>query len=401
MFWDDSLIGNVEDLPPHETLLNFYAVMAKVGAEVDAIRQDAVHDPGLGWSPEMQERIHDVDVLFRLAIKSLNGSDFPESVRGDLVDEAAIQLKLVLDYVFSFSRRPIEIPGLQAIKKMNVDIGKKDVLTWRLPGTGIVLSSNAEQEGNDWYFSPSTVANAAQMYQEIEGEAESLSGVPFATPDFYRNFIRTPGHLVPPKWYLTMAPWLHELIEVDVFAGQTLFQLVFTALIFVAYLLILFILISKLFSSHVNREKTRSTLSVAEQLDGVWQEDEIAWRRVLLVAPVLPLTTLSSIFVDDYLNFTGTPLVVTTYFFYVSWCVSACIFAFYLFESIGKSGAETLLRIRRIDSPQKLQRWGSRVQPICRAFSGIVALFLIYRMLIQLGLPGSLVLALSSVPGLS
>ena len=90
MFWNDSLIGSVEDLSPRETLLNFYAVMAKVGAEVDEIRHEAVHDPGLGWSPEMQERIHNVDALFRLAIKSLNGSDFPQSVRGDLVDEAAI-----------------------------------------------------------------------------------------------------------------------------------------------------------------------------------------------------------------------------------------------------------------------------------------------------------------------
>ena len=119
------------------------------------------------------------------------------------------------------------------------------------------------------------------------------------------------------------------------------------------------------------------------------------------MAPILPLTTLSSIFVDDYLNFTGTPLVVTTYFFDVAWCLSACVCAFYFFEAVGKSGAETLLRVRGIDSPQKLQRWGSRVQPICRALSGIVALFLVYRMLIQLGLPGSLVLALSSVPGLA
>ena len=43
----------------------------------------------------------------------------------------------------------------------------------------------------------------------------------------------------------------------------------------------------------------------------------------------------------------------------------------------------------------------SRVQPISRALSGIVALLLVYQMLIQLGLPGSLVLALSSVPGLA
>ena len=103
-FWDDSPIGHVEDISPKRTLLNFYAVMAKVGAEIEAIREDAKTDPGFGWSPGMKERIDDVDTLFGLAIKALNGSDFPESVRNDLVDEAAIELKLVLDYVFSKGR---------------------------------------------------------------------------------------------------------------------------------------------------------------------------------------------------------------------------------------------------------------------------------------------------------
>ena len=400
-FWDDSPIGHVEDISPKSTLLNFYAVMAKVGAEIEAIREDAKTDPGFGWSPGMKERIDDVDTLFGLAIKALNGSDFPESVRNDLVDEAAIELKLVLDYVFSNSRRKIEIPNLKGIRALNSDLVKKDVLTWRLPGTAIVLASNAEQEGNDWYFSPSTVSGAAQMFREIESVAEKLQGVPFATPDFYRNFIRTPGHLIPPKWYLTLPLWVHEIIEVEVFAGQTAFQLLSTTLVFVAYLIIVYLLVSRLVSSHVHYERVRAIGSAQDRLDGIWQEDEIAWQRVFLVLPILPLTLLCQVFVDDYLNFTGAPLVFTTYFFYVAGCFAACLFAFYFFESVGKSGAETLLRLRGIDSPQKLQRWGSRVQPICRALSGVAALFLVYRMLIQLGLPGSLVLALSSVPGLA
>ena len=400
-FWDDSPIGHVEDISPKSTLLNFYAVMAKVGAEIEAIREDAKTDPGFGWSPGMKERIDDVDTLFGLAIKALNGSDFPESVRNDLVDEAAIELKLVLDYVFSNSRRKIEIPNLKDIRALNSNLVKKDVLTWRLPGTAIVLASNAEQEGNDWYFSPSTVSGAAQMFREIESVAEKLQGVPFATPDFYRNFIRTPGHLIPPKWYLTLPLWVHEIIEVEVFAGQTAFQLLSTTLVFVAYLIIVYLLVSRLVSSHVHYERVRAIGSAQDRLDGIWQEDEIAWQRVFLVLPILPLTLLCQVFVDDYLNFTGAPLVFTTYFFYVAGCFAACLFAFYFFESVGKSGAETLLRLRGIDSPLKLQRWGSRVQPICRALSGVAALFLVYRMLIQLGLPGSLVLALSSVPGLA
>ena len=401
LFWDDSPIGHVEDRAPKETLLNFYAVMASIGSEIESIRKDAKQDPGLNWTPEMKARIHDVDVMFGLAIKALNGSDFPESVRKDLVDEAAIQLKLVLDYVFSNSRRPIEIPDEEGVRLMNQGLVKRDVLSWRLPSTGIVLASDAEQEGNDWYFSPSTVASAAKMYGEIEAEAERLQGVPFATPDFYRNFIRTPWHLVPPKWYLNLPEWVHEFIEVDVFAGQTAFQILFATLAFVLYVICVFILISRLIESHVDRAAFLKTISAQERLDGVWNEDEIAWKRVLFVFPILPLTTISKVFVDDYLNFTGTPLVFTTYFFYVAWCLSACLLAFYFFEALGKSGAETFLRVRGSDSSIKLKRWGSRVQPICRAFSGIVALFLVYRMLIQLGLPGSLVLALSSVPGLA
>jgi len=401
LFWDDSPIGHVEDRAPKETLLNFYAVMASVGSEIESIRRDAKQDPGFGWTPEMKERIHDVDVLFGLAIKALNGSDFPESVRKDLVDEAAIQLKLVLDYVFSNSRRPIVIPDEQSVRLMNQGLEKRDELTWRVPSTGIILASDAEQEGTDWYFSPSTVAGAAKMYREIEADAERLQGVPFATPDFYRNFIRTPWHLVPPKWYLNLPSWIHELIEVDVIAGQTSFQLLFATLTFVLYAFFVFLLISRLVASHVHQAAVLTTISSQERLDDVWNEDRIAWSRVLCVVPILPLTTISKVFVDDYLNFTGMPLVVATYFFYVAWYLFACIFAFYLFEALGKAVAEALLRLRGSHSSIKLKRWGSRVQPVCRAFSGIVALFLIYRMLIQLGLPGSLVLALSSVPGLA
>ncbi|WP_162176481.1 hypothetical protein [Synechococcus sp. KORDI-100] len=369
LFWDDSPIGHVEDRAPKETLLNFYAVMASIGSEIESIRRDAKQDPGFGWTPEMKTRIRNVDVLFGLAIKALNGSDFPESVRDDLVDEAAIQLKLVLDYVFSSSRRPIEIPDEEGVRLMNQGLVRRDVLTWRLPSTGIVLASDAEQEGNDWYFSPSTVASAAKMYKEIESKAETFKGVPFATPDFYRNFIRTPWHLVPPKWYLNLPDWVHEFIEVDVFAGQTAFQIVFATLTFALYIVIVFLLVSRLIASHVNRAAILTTISAQERLDGVWKDDEVAWTRVLYVLPILPLTTISKVFVDDYLNFTGVPLVFATYFFYVAWCLSACLLAFYFFEALGKSGAETLLRVRGSDSSIKLKRWGSRVQPICRAIT--------------------------------
>ena len=400
-YWDDSQIGHVEDRTPTETLLNFYAVMAKVGLEIEAIRSDARTDPGLGWSPSMQERIDDVNDLFNLAIKALNGSGYPESVRRDLVDESAIELKMVLDYVFSHSRRPIELPDQAAIQALANGVIQKDVLAWRLPGTGIVLASNAEMEGNDWYFSPSTVLQSADFFSDIEGEAERLQGVPFATPDFYRNFIRTPGHLVPPKWYLRLPLWLHDWIEVDLIAGQTLFQILMAFVVIASYLVVVIRLLSLLMTSHLNQDNQLDHSLNKVEDDALWAGNSVAWRRVLYVFPILPLTRLAKLFVDDFIHFTGSPLVISIYFFYVAWCLSACLLAFYFFESFGQSATQAFLRVRGLMAPSRLQRWRSRVQPISRALSGIVALLLVYQMLIQLGLPGSLVLALSSVPGLA
>lgn len=48
-----------------------------------------------------------------------------------------------------------------------------------------------------------------------------------------------------------------------------------------------------------------------------WLQDNIAWTRVLIVLPVVLLTSLTDKFIDDVINFTGFPLVFATYFFYI------------------------------------------------------------------------------------
>jgi MscS family membrane protein len=49
----------------------------------------------------------------------------------------------------------------------------------------------------------------------------------------------------------------------------------------------------------------------------------------------------------------------------------------------------------------RLSRTSNRVMPTCRIISGVVAVALIYKLLLQLGLSPTLVLALSTVPGLA
>ena len=66
---------------------------------------------------------------------------------------------------------------------------------------------------------------------------------PFATPYFYKDFIFTPGYLVPPKWYLMLPAGLRRVIEIPI-EGQTLFQIGCAVVVFALYLLVILPLIA-------------------------------------------------------------------------------------------------------------------------------------------------------------
>jgi MscS family membrane protein len=122
---------------------------------------------------------------------------------------------------------------------------------------------------------------------------------------------------------------------------------------------------------------------------------------VLLVLPVLPLTRFSQLFIDEYVNFTGLPLVVITYLFFIAYFIAASFLCFYLFEALGRSLSEALVGLRGGGSDLQLRRVSNLVMPVGRVCGGLLVLALIYRLLIVLGLPSSTVLAFSAVPGLA
>ena len=141
--WSDVVLGQVVGDSPAATLLNFYAVMADVGRRADELGQQASLQPGLWSSAERREQINDTNLLFALAVKALDSSGFPESVRHDMADEAAIQLKLVLDYVFTHTLSPIVVPDLVRMKELN-DQRTTPTNSWRIPGTAITLTSELD-----------------------------------------------------------------------------------------------------------------------------------------------------------------------------------------------------------------------------------------------------------------
>ena len=391
--WLHTPLGQVVGDTPKDTLLNFYAVMADVGRLIDDVTATHRNDPGLFWDRQTKQEMEEAEALFDAAVSALDGSSFPLGVRSYLKDEAAIQLKQALDFIFYNSRQILTIPDASGMKALNENRSKQ-IQSWTLPGSTITLSSQITDNPNnsDFYFSALTVANASNIYGQVQNQFANLEAKKFTTNTFYEDFIHTPGHLFPPKWYLILPAKIRGLIETEILFGETLFQVVLAAIAISIFALITAVLFNKLIQTYQKRPEDPSR---------AWLMDSLAWKRAALVLPLVPLAKLTEVFIDEYLNFTGLPLIVLTVLFEVVYFSFLVMLVFLFFEAFGRSISETLVRMSGNQESWELSRTSNRIMPICRVLSGVVAIALIYRMLLQLGLSPSVVLALSTVPGLA
>lgn len=391
--WSDAPLDQVVGDSPLETLLNFYAVMAKVNQEVELISLSANSDPGWFWSEAARQRQQRAEMLFSLAVQALDASGFAESIRKNMAEESAMQLKQLLDYVFTHSTTPLEIPDSKGVKEINSQRSKASD-SWTIPDTAITLTSEslASSQGINFFFTATTVSNTRRMFKEIEDRKVILQ--PFATPTFYQDFINTPGFLLPPQWYLRLPPRLRNFLEIS-FYEQSIFQISAAAITFAIYAFLLCVLLLKLLRSYrlSDGQSRRQGLG--------WTMDNLAWRRVLLLLPIPPITWLCNHFTNNLINFTGPPLIVSTYFFSTFFYISSSFFLFFLLEAIGRSLSEALVHLRGGSSELQLRRVSNLMMPICRVIGGLLMLTMIYRLLIELGLPSTTVLAFSAVPGLA
>ena len=391
--WRHTPLGQVVGESPRDTLLNFYAVMADVGSLIEDVEESHRQDPGLFWNRQARAEIEEVEVLFNAAVDALDGSSFALGVRPYLKDEAAIQLKQVLDFIFNSSRQAIAIPDAQAMKALN-DGRSKETQSWTLPGSSIVLTSELADNpiNSTFLFSADTVANVAGMYAQVQQQIADLDDQEFFTRSFYQDFVHTPGRLFPPKWYLNLPAGVRAGLEAEVLFGQTLFRLVLSVIAIVLLLLLL---------AGLGRLLIRSYKKKSNDEALIWTLDSLAWKRVVLVLPMVMATKAVEVFIDLYLNFTGTALVVLTVLFEAAYFSLFVLLVFLFLEALGRTLSEGLVRLSGDQDIWRLSRTSNRVMPICRIISGVVAVALIYKLLLQLGLSPTLVLALSTVPGLA
>ncbi len=390
--WQRHQLGQVVADSPRGTLLNFYAVMAEVIEQTDAISRAGATDPGWDWSPQLREQIEDAETLFVLAVGALNASHFPGSVRQDMAEEAALQLKQILDYVLNTSPSPINIPGNTALSQLSANKGKAGS-NWRLPGTAISLSTERDDDpdNTDFFFSADTVSRVGQMYSDIQ--RINLPKNSFTTPGIYKQFSHTPGFLIPPKWYLKLNPSTRSLLEISYF-DQTILQIIATAFIAAIGASLAYITALLLVRTYRLKDNSKRQLPTTE-------DDNIAWLRVIFIIPVLPIAHFSQIAINDYINVTGRPLELITFFYYIVYFIAASLLSFLFFEALGRSAAEWLMKLRGSQSQLMLQRMNNLLMPISRSLGVLSALALLYQLLILLGLPPTTVLAFSAVPGLA
>ena len=398
--WTDAPLNQVVGDTPRSTLLNFYVVMAQVNRDIARIEAKAAATPGLFWSSAVQSELELIQSYFQEAVKALDVSEIPQSIRADFADEYALKLKVILDYVFSHSRKPFEIPDAAGMKALNEGRVNPSA-SWTIPGTSITLTDEGTEGGRDrgFLFSAYTVAQIPSLYEEIKDQlSPSDSRSTLLSPAIYDAFSLRPGYILPPKWYLMLPRGFRQQVLESHLWDQTLFQVVVGLLALVSYAAVQLRLVLALLGTYrLTQRVAREQLTLLE----VWKLDNIAWHRVLLAGVALPLTRLVEVLLDHYVNITGLPLQVLVYLLYTIYFCWAGLFSFFLMEAFGRSLAEWITMLRGRRNALQLSRVSNLVMPVCRVMGAVFGISLMYRLLILLGLPASTVLAFSAVPGLA
>ncbi len=394
--WIDNPIGEVVGNSAQETLLNFYAVMAIVGNRSNEISQSYNESPGLFWNEETQHEIEHIEHLFEVAVKALDATQFPESVRTHLADESAIEIKHLLDYIFYTSIEPIKLFEGEVKQDISTKSLDKSYI-WRLSGTPISLTNRlvTNETSFGYLFSTETTKNAGQMYKEIYPRLAEMTGSKYKTPTFYEDFIHTPGHLVPPKLYVAIPKWGHNFLEKEILGGKTIFQTTFGIIAVLIYGFALYIIGTysfKKFAKLAGKENPNPTEVISTY-----------WKVSAAIAPIVVLTKSVEIFINEYLNYTGVTLIIITFLFEIIYFSLLVLLTYITLEAIGRSLRHRMHRLENKSSSQILarRRQISLIMPAFRTMGVASGVGLMYKLLLGLGLSPGAVLALSAVPGLA
>jgi small-conductance mechanosensitive channel len=160
--------------------------------------------PGLFTSESILKMERQVEILLQRSVYCLNLSGVPDDIKQDVGYEGAIKLKEIFDRI---ELPPFEkIPDAKAIEVEEEREKVAELNRWRMPNTAIIIAKAEEGLRKDEFlFDVATVARLDEFY----GKARQL---PYKIDDdisynFLNFYTKTPGLLLPPKWYRWLPVW--------------------------------------------------------------------------------------------------------------------------------------------------------------------------------------------------
>ena len=377
---------------PADTVANFYARMAKLYDELISYYEHPQAYKGFFWDEETKKHFELIGTELSEVSRALDVGLLPESIRGSLAGHRSMQLKEIFDYVFSHATEPLSLE----------DQPKTGL--WEFPQSTITLIDSAVSSDSklatakEYQFTADTVTDVPELYELIKADAPGKDVNKLYSPGFYKLISETPGSLIAPKWYLELPANLRGVADIA-FGENTLIQIVLAAgiiLIYVAFSAAVFLQFSKTYSK--NSDQTVEGIN-----SNAWisLQDKEAWQRLVLLCFFLIATQVAATQIGAYANITGAPMVLLQYVFSFVIYASLSFSAFLLLEAIGRIICDAVIAISVRLTMDDLSRVAGSVMPASRLVGLLLSIYFIYRLLLALGLPGSTILAFSTVPGLA
>jgi MscS family membrane protein len=314
-----SLLAHPDLSSPRSTLHALQDDVRRAYSVLASAYDEHRHTPGFIASKDVKKKVTTAQLLLRQAMTTLDLSQVPAVDRQRIGIETVLLLKEILDRLPAMPADSIPGPD---------DIGGKDgkppLQVWSLPYAEIQIVRIADgQEAGRYLFSSGTVARVPEFYNLMKDFSER----PNADPDFFDFYTLTPGHLLPPKWYL----WIEELPAWTrlPLAGQAVWQWVGLFLV-VAVLAGVYAAVWRLPHHRIASAAPVSRAALR-----------------LLMTILIALATLAAQWVVSYqLNITDWPFIATNAALYSIAALAAALAGYFAFACL----AELIVASPRINS---------------------------------------------------
>jgi small-conductance mechanosensitive channel len=189
---------------PRATLQSFLQNIDRAYNALMAAHQKNMNAPGFFASDSILKMERHAEILLHRSAYCLNLSGVPDELKLDVGFEGAIKLKEIFDRI----KLPLfeNIPDLKAIEVEQEHEKVAELNRWRIPNTAIVIAKVEEGlRKGEYLFDQATVARLDEFYSKVKQLPYKPDGE--ISYNFYNFYTKTPGLLLPPKWYRWLPIW--------------------------------------------------------------------------------------------------------------------------------------------------------------------------------------------------